>query len=241
MALDFERGDRETPAGHALIYFRAGSDVLATYVSVPPVKFDIASYMPPFLTQAMQGMDMGEAGAVAAPMPPIPEEVESYEYLASLADRRHDDLIFAGNTSRDNPMQLAAETAEAAREYGELYQSSLEAVPLTVASTSSRVDSKRFTGMSQQEQLNELTHLTGRLLDSLKLGAPDAEVIAEMRELANVLPSKYRVPDLIAAASRDGGQGRQLAELYLQRCYKLFNEEYLDLEKIDREIASIQG
>ena len=77
MQLIFERGDRDLPVGHALIYFRDEHDsVVATYVSVPPIKFDLTSYLPGFMTGAMQGMDLGNA-MVAAPMPPIPEQVPS--------------------------------------------------------------------------------------------------------------------------------------------------------------------
>ena len=72
------------------------------------------------MTGAMQGMDLGNA-MVAAPMPPIPEQVPSSEYLQALAERRRDDLIFAGAVNRSNPMQVAAETSEAAREYADLY------------------------------------------------------------------------------------------------------------------------
>jgi hypothetical protein len=238
--LQFERGQRDEPVGHALIYFRDGDEVLATYVSVPPIEFDLANYMPPFLQNAMQGMDMGEAGTVATPIPPIPEPVESHEYLVALAERRHDDLVSAGSGNRANPMQMAAETAEAARSYGDLYQSSLHASPLDRTPASSPQTS-RFAGMPQQEQLNELTHLTGRLLDSLGSAEPAQEIVREMQELAALLPAKYRIPELIAAAMQPGERGTKLADLYLKRSYKLYHEEYLDLERLDREIAAIQG
>ena len=136
-------------------------------------------------------------------------------------------------------MHLAAETAEIARQYGELYRSTIPAE--SVSTPAPAYEPSRFAGLDTQDQLTELTKLTGRLVDSVNTGAPDGEVLRELQELANMMPAKYRVPDLIAAAEQPGERGRKLADLYLQRSYKLYREEYLDLERIDREITAIQG
>jgi hypothetical protein len=243
MQLIFERGDRDLPVGHALIYFRDEHDaVVATYVSVPPIKFDLTSYLPGFMTGAMQGMDLGNA-MVAAPMPPIPEQVPSAEYLQALAERRRDDLIFAGAVNRSNPMQLAAETSEAAREYADLYVGShLPEEEVTAPQTSfEEADVTRYGGLSEQEKLNELSMLTGRLRDSIQRGAADVDIEQQMRALAQTLPQKYRVGEVLTAASVPGERGQRLAQLHLERCYKLYNEDYLDLERIDREIDAVGG
>jgi hypothetical protein len=238
MQLVFDRGSRESPAGHALVYFRADDGgVLATYVTVPPIKFDLSKFVPKFL----EGMDLGAADQMmATPLPPIPEEVPSLEYLQEVAERRQDDLVFAGGTLRSNPMQTMADTAEAAQLYGELYETSgpvesravaVERVPVEEASP--------YTEMSEQELLNELTTLTGRLRDSLASGgAGDSAIQRQMESLAQQLPAKYRALDLIQAAQTPGERGQNLAQLYLERCYKLFHEDYLDLERLDREIAT---
>jgi hypothetical protein len=60
-----------------------------------------------------------------------------------------------------------------------------------------------------------------------------------MRLLAGTLPAKYRAPQLVAAAETPGERGEKLASLYLQRAYKLYREEYLDLERLDREIDAL--
>jgi hypothetical protein len=243
MQLIFERGDRDLPVGHALIYFRDEQDVVvATYVSVPPIKFDLTSYLPGFMTGAMQGMDLGNA-MVAAPMPPIPEQVPSAEYLQALAERRRDDLIFAGAVNRSNPMQVAAETSEAAREYADLYVGSQLPEEEVAAPESSHeeADVMRYGGLSEQEKLNELSMMTGRLRDSIQRGSADPEIEQQMRALAQTLPQKYRVSEVLAAASVPGERGQRLAQLHLERCYKLYNEDYLDLERIDREIDAVGG
>ena len=52
MALEYHIGDADNPRGHALIYFRDGSDpekVGAAYIVMLPVSVDISKYVPPFL------------------------------------------------------------------------------------------------------------------------------------------------------------------------------------------------
>lgn len=244
MHLIFERGDYDAPVGHALVYFRADDGtVLATYVCVPPIQFDIGSYVPKFLAGAMEGMDLGMGSSmVATPLPPIPEQVESVDYLQSLAARRQDDLVFAGATMVGDPTRLLAETAEAAREYGDLYSNS--SVPEAVRqpdAPSQDADAAAYADLSERERLDELTTMTGRLRDALRNRETQPDVERQMRALAGLLPAKYRANELVDAAATPGEQGEKLAMLYLERSYKLFNEEYLDLERIDRDIEAIGG
>lgn len=237
MQLLFERGNRDAPAGHALLYFSADNGtLLATYVSVPPIPFNFQEFMPPMFASMFQGMDMGNA-MVATPIPPIPQEVQSHEWLIALADRRNDDLVFAGGVMRSDPAQLMTQAAEAAQEYGDLYSNGAPSTPAPVVETET-VDTSRFSSLDERGLLNELTVLTGRLRDSLRMGRPDADIEREMRAVAMRLPAKYRAMDLAEAARTPGERGQRLAELYLERSYKLYNEEYLDLERIDREIQA---
>jgi hypothetical protein len=242
MNLIFERGRRDAPVGHALVYFQADTaTILATYVSVPPIEFNLTKYVPGFLASAMQGMgSLGDDTVMVVPMPPIPEEVPSVEYLRALAARRNDDLVYAGGTMLGDPMRLAADASEAARDYGDLYRTS----PMPEGAAETAVEPEppetvRFVAMSEREQLHELTALTGRLRDSLMDRGPDEDVERQMRQLAALMPAKYRAGDLVDAARIPGERGQHLAALYLERCYKLYNEEYLDLERIDREIDAL--
>jgi hypothetical protein len=242
MSLQFERGDRSAPVGHALIYFRADTGpVLAAYASIPPIPFDPAKYLPGMFAGMMQGMDLSET-ALVMPTPPIPEEVESVEYLHALADRRHDDLLYGGTVTLSNPMQLAEVLMVVSREYAEAYQTFISSVlrqgDVSRAPDQAPEEDSVFASMSEQERLKELTMLTGRLQDSLATGV-DSEVERQMRTLASYLPPKYRVEDLLEAAHVPGERGRQLAGLYLERAYKLYNEDYLDLERLDREIDAL--
>lgn len=240
MNLIFDRGDRAAPVGHALIYFQ-GNDgsILATYVSVPPIAFDISKFLPPFLAGAMQGVDLGGTMG-GTPMPPVPQVVESVEYLRALADHRHDDLVFAGGTMEQDQMRLIAEAAEAAQLYGDLYdQSSIPTASPAGPSGIEEVD--RYADLSDLEKITELSRLTGRLRDSLRDGGSDPDTLSLMESVARALPAKYRASDLVAAAAIPGTRGQRLAELYVERAYKLYHEEYLDLQRLDHEIEALRS
>jgi hypothetical protein len=241
MQLIFERGNREAPIGHALLYFR-GDDgsILATYVSVPPIPFNIADFVPNIFAGMLQGIDADALNKVTTPMPPIPQPVSGVEWLRNLAERRADDIVFAGGAMRSDPMRLAAEAAEAAQEYGELYERGhgtpevFQEAPLTASPTMSR-----FADLSEGELLREMNTAIGRLRGSLASGEIDVQAREDIDALAALLPSKYRARELAGAAIVPGDRGRRLAELYLERSYKLLNEDYLDLTRIDREIEAL--
>jgi hypothetical protein len=237
MSLHFERGNPRAPVGHALLYWR-GNDgtVVASYVSVPPIKFDVGKFMPPFLAQMTQDIDLSSA-LMAPPMPPIPEQVPGHDYLTALAAHRSDDLIFVGPIYDENPMKLTADLQEAASQYAEMYESATQHLPAALP-VQSADDTSQFADLSEQEQLAELTRLTGRYLDSMASGTPDTDVEEQMRQLAALLPPKYRLEEMMEAVHEPGQRGRRLAELYIERSYKLFNEDYLELERIDREIEA---
>ena len=82
MALDFDSGNPNLPRGHAIIYFRARYDpetLLAIYAITLPIAFDFSKFVPPFLTAHLAADPMKELKAFS--LPPVPEQVESYEYL----------------------------------------------------------------------------------------------------------------------------------------------------------------
>src|SRR5215213_1889372 len=97
MQLAFERGDPKRPRGHAMVYFRAASDpgtVLASYVVVPPISMDFSKFIPPMFAAQLPGIL--PSGPQVFPLPPIPEKVESLDWIQALADSRDDDLIDGG-------------------------------------------------------------------------------------------------------------------------------------------------
>jgi hypothetical protein len=55
------------------------------------------------------------------------------------------------------------------------------------------------------------------------------------------LPEKYRADQLIEAALRPDAQGNRLTQLYLQRAYKLVDEDYAAIPPLEREIRELRG
>jgi hypothetical protein len=239
MTLQFDRGDPNAPVGHALIYFRRSDGaIVATSTIVSPIAFDMTGMIPPFLKEMTQGVDLGDAMSMVA-LPPIPQEVPSEEWLRALADRRQDDLVCGGMIGAGDMHSLMAGTADAVRAYADLY-GVIQETGSRVESTSPalELDRDRFAGMTQREQLDALSSLTGRLLDATRSGVADLDVERQMRALAAVLPPKYRADELVEAVHQPGDRAQRLAELYIERAYKLYNEDYLDLERLDREIEA---
>ena len=62
-----------------------------------------------------------------------------------------------------------------------------------------------------------------------------------MRRIARSLPEKYRAELLVEAALREDATGARLAELYLQRGYKLADEDYANIPPLEREIRTLRG
>ena len=75
MELIYEQGNRMTPRGHAVLYFKqtANTNLFATYIVVLPTSIDMVKYMPPFLAPHLSGMDTHDLTAFA--FPPVPDIV----------------------------------------------------------------------------------------------------------------------------------------------------------------------
>jgi hypothetical protein len=66
------------------------------------------------------------------------------------------------------------------------------------------------------------------------------ETQQRMQRIARQMPDKYRTNELIAAATSQRPHGSKLAELYIERGYKLLDEEYADIPNIERTIRDLQ-
>ena len=98
MDVIFDRGDSQSPRGHALLYFRVDTEpgkVYATYVVTLPVKSDLTKYVPPFLASHLGNMPLSDLSAFA--MPPVPEAIGSFAELERMSQLREDDLVYGGN------------------------------------------------------------------------------------------------------------------------------------------------
>jgi hypothetical protein len=251
MAANFDIGDPQRPRGHALVYFRkTGGELLATYVVVLPIAFNPAKYIPPAFAAHMPAQPAVDATA----LPPIPEPIDDLAQLRRLAEFRGDDLLDGGVVEGENERMMMA-AHEVSRDYAERYQAAqaaqetqvdapaLEAAGPGDGETVPDEDTLRWMFLDERGRIGELAKLTGQLRYAVDGG--DEHLIRstteQVRRLKGYLTEKYRIEEFLAGASRPGETGRRLAELYIERCYKLGNEQYEDLGRIDKEIAALEG
>jgi hypothetical protein len=238
--LDFRRGEPSRPRGHALAYFEANDGrVLATYLVVPPIVIDLAKYVPPMF--AGQLPIVGGREATAMPLPPVPEEVEGgLDALERLAQRRDDDLVYCGRIDPSQLDRLLLGATEAGQRYASLYHDWAQRLP-DAEPPSLDVDDVMLSLMGEQERIASLARLVGKVRYALEVGDAElqADAVAEMERLGRHMAEKYRPADLIAAAQRAGPAGARLAELHVQRCFKLAAEEYAEVARIEAEIRQL--
>jgi hypothetical protein len=252
MLLSFERGDPSRPKGHALLYFKDRSDpsaIFATYLIVPPISVDIAKYIPPMFAAQFQQMG-ARSGISVLPYPPLPERVEGTSYLERMADARGDDLISGGSIDPSSPESLLMGVQEAAQQYFHSYSVFIDSIPAqpqvqAVPETAESVDMNDllYGLMGDRERLTELTKLSGQLRYAVS-GQDERlaeDTVAQIQLLGKHLPEKYRVDEIARAARRPGAEGDRLTKMYLERAYKLINEDYEGLQQLESDIQEFDS
>jgi hypothetical protein len=250
MDLSYQRGNPAEPSGHAILYFWGSEQpprVYATYVVVLPISLDLVKYMPPFLASQIPHMDSSELSAFA--IPPMPEEVGSQQGLESLAEARRDDLLFGGTVEPGQVQDLLALVNEVAQTYGRHYTSSNRIIsaaqgpPSHGAAPGASVNEVLYELMGPQDRLSELARLVGRLRFAVEGNdrREAQEVGGEIEALAHHLPETYRVSTLVESARTPTRTGGELAQLYLDRCYKLASENYTLLGDIEERIRALES
>ncbi len=241
MALSFEQGDQERPRGHAIVYYRSGGAIVATYVVVLPLTVDFSKYVPPVLAAQVKMTNLDELAAFA--MPPMPENVESLQFLEELARLRGDDLVFGGEVPDNDYLESAQRVNDDVQAYTGLYQrlAGTTAGPQALDSADSElnVDDVMFSLLSEREKLLELSKLVGKLRFAVE-GADEAlikEAEEEINTMARHFPENYDIPRLMESSKR---KASQLAQLYLERCYKLADQDYLGLQTVESAIQEYQ-
>ena len=261
MDLTFDLGDPQRPKGHALVYFRVDTEpdkVYATYVITLPVKADLGKYVPPFLASHLGGLPLNDLSVFA--MPPLPEPMDNYQELERLCQLRDDDLIFASSMfSFDLPRMMEAVT-EAVQEYSDLCvkrfgdapaaaTQAIDEAPVDASEGESNddrsygVNEVLFGLMSESDKLAELASLMGKLRFAVE--GLDAETIDEVSDeittLARHLPEEFKLPTLLAVAKDTSQKGSRLAQLYLDRCFRLSAGDLSTAQSLDAEIQSLES
>ena len=240
MDLYFERGDGDTPKGHALVFFRRKFDpatVLATYVIALPIKVDVSKYIPPMFAGKMQDMLTNDLAGFA--FPPMPEKIDDLEHIRRMAEARDDDLIDGGSVDDSDPMDLIQVVSEVQQEYSGRWERSMQArTPLPSQSVNELI----YDLMGERDKLSELAKLAGKLRFAAE--GTDRRMVREIEEeiatLARFLPEHYRIPLLVRATVTPTPAASVLAQLYLERCYKLLEEDYRRLQEVEKEIQRLE-
>jgi hypothetical protein len=257
MSLQFLRGNSQAPKGHAIFVARSSTDsrsILSTYCVVPPIPLSLAKYLPSFLASQLSPEELQDATNVPVmPIPPMLEEGSTLEHLQMLAERRDDDLCEIGTVNpreEGTRMQLVA---QACQEYGQYYVTYASDFADTPSIASGEEESSAalddldaeellIQTMNDRQRLAELGKLIG--VARYALEGRDTQLLQEtrrrMQRITSPLPDKYRSAELIAAAVDPSEKGSRLAELYLERGYKLLDEEYAEIPRIERDIRELQ-
>jgi hypothetical protein len=97
--------------------------------------------------------------------------------------------------------------------------------------------------MEPREKLRELSQMVGKLRLAVETrdSALRREAEEEIQVLGRYLPGEYQVDRLLGAAGQPTAAGARLAQLYVERCYKLSREEYRDLGALDEAIRTLEA
>ena len=194
---------------------------------------------------------MSAAGPSAYPLPPVPEKFEGgVAALERLAELRNDDLIDGGTLRMSDPLYVLQPVTDIGTQYAERCTTYFASEPLpessdagTSSSASVDVDELLLQVMPDREKVSRLARLVGTLRYAIDGGDKRQidETVAEMGRVARHLGDKYRPSELIEAARSPSPNAAQLAQLFIERCYKLVDEDYAALADIDRRIDALRS
>jgi len=244
--------------------------VYATYVVTLPVKSDLTKYVPPFLASHLGSLPLSDFTAFAMPpVPEALDSYEELERISRLRDDDlvFGDSMFSYDLPRmmeavtdavQTYSELYARQAGDAASIGSVAPDvaaspELEAsgsIPLggeTPANdeaddTSYNVNEVLFSFMSERDKLGELSRLLGKLRFAVEgQDSQEAEeVAAEISTLGRHLPESFQVPSLLAVAKDTSQQASKLAQLYLDRCFRLSDGDISSAADLDQQIQSIK-
>jgi hypothetical protein len=259
--LTFRAGDVERPRGHALVFFRdadGGDDIWATYLVVAPIKMDLGKYIPAAFASQLAGQ-LSAAGPSAYPLPPVPEKFEGgIAALERLAEARNDDLLDGGTLRMSDPLYALQPVNDIGSQYADKCTAFFDALAAnalpperTSTSTSSGsrqtsdvdVDDLLLQVMPDRDKVGRLARLAGTLRYAVEGGDTGLadETAGEMEQVGRHLSDKYRAGELIAAARSSAPNASRLAELYLERCYRLVDEDYAAMADLDSKIDDLRA
>jgi hypothetical protein len=251
--LTFHAGDPDQPRGHALLFFRDADNpdvAWATYLVVAPIQMDLGKYIPAAFATQLAGQ-LVPSGPSAYPLPPVPEKIEGgLEWLERQAQLRGDDLLDGGTLRMSDPLYALQPVADVGAQYAEACARYAASAPTAAASTEAAsasssvdVDDLLLQVMPDSEKVGRLARLTGTLRYALEGGDQRLvdETVGDMQRVARYLSEKYRLTELIQAARSTDAQASKLAQLYIERCYRLVDEDYAAMAELDSKIDQLRS
>jgi hypothetical protein len=222
-----------------------------------PISFSLGKYLPPMFAGQLPAEAFGDsAGMSAMPIPPMLEEVESLDALRQMAEARDDDLCDIGTLLITDDSQRMAFAAEASADYGRsyaAYQAHWSAQTAHAPRATRTADSGPSleeidpqlvvaSALPERDRLSEMARLIGQARYAID-GHDNRlleQVTQQLRLLASTLPEKYRADQLAETAVRTDQTSARLAELYLQRAYRLLDEDYINIPPIEQQIRDLR-
>jgi hypothetical protein len=250
--LTFRIGDPDRPRGHALLYFRDADDpdtAWGTYLVVAPIQMDLGKYIPAAFATQLAGQ-LTPAGPSAYPLPPVPEKIAGgLEWLERQASLRGDDLLDGGTLRMTDPLYALQPVAEVGTQYAEAFARFVASEPVPVESTpaaaesSVDVDELLMQVMPDSEKVGRLARLAGTLRYAIEGGDQRLieETVGDMQRVARHLGDKFRPAELIEAAKSTEATAAPLVQLYIERCYRLVDEDYAAMAELDSKIENLKN
>jgi hypothetical protein len=257
MNLNFLRGSSQAPKGHVIFVARSNDNprrILCTYCVVPPMPLSLAKYLPPILAAQLSPEELQDATSIPVmPIPPMLEEGSTLDRLQTLAEHRDDDLCEIGTVDPRDEAARMQMVAQACQEYGQLYLSySSSFADLTVPPAIETeepaplddldAEELMFQMMTDRQRLEELAKQVGVIRYALE--GRDTRLLHDtqqhMQRITRPLAEKYRSRELLAAAADPSERGAKLAQLYLERAFKLLDEDYAEIPRIEKAIRETQ-
>ena len=193
-----------------------------------------------------------------------------YDRLVRLANLRNDDLVYGGSMFTYDLARMMESVAGAVQEYADAWNEAANAagagavvaaaddvaIPLGSGGAESGgvgssgegdseglgVNEVLWSFMSEGDRLAEMGRLLGRLRFAQEGNDATAvaDITAEMTALGRHLPDDYSIGALVAAASETGAASVQLAQLYLDRCYRLSSGDAEQVRRIEEAIRNLE-
>jgi hypothetical protein len=168
--------------------------------------------------------------------------------LERLAELRNDDLLDGGTLRMRDPLYALQPVADIGQQYAEKCASYFDSLPaespepVRMGSASNDVDDLLLQVMPDRDKVGRLARLAGTLRYAMEGGDTRQveDTVGEMERIGRHLSDKYRPAELIAAARSPGPKAAQLAELYLERCYRLVDEDYAAMADLDSKIDALK-